>query len=685
MTLLFILKILLKVNDNLFKAPKAVIPLQLLDDTSVTEDTSTTCSESENEDLNTAATPEPVPSGSHQHTNSIVATEQNRVPEDRSVDRLSSGSEATLPYCDNSDTNSNMSSRECSRDSSPYPSCSDLNLRFSSQIDRSSDVSQESSPCPSPADFSVRRSARLDRYSDTSRDTSPLIFDSDFGLRRSSRNRARLKNIPALRATRNLSKFLLDENSTSNSSVPGENSLTGLGTSLFNDNLASHTSSKSSEIMEDSNDCDIHVDKLFANSKATDSAKISASFHKVLENANENRASDIGIISSQIEKKSERTYVESMSADENVDFEKNVCCKESVCVNVNNNVECQAALTGTYSAFSLADEGVKRTKSEASVDTHSSDNKDILDKYSTDVCNAVGDDIEMETDPDISEDGSVSRENVAKCKSQDKLQHPECALTTKMIVSGVSDSVDIIESQNEMSSESVHNDVSESPCNVSRDDLREMDNIVTSEMVIDQSELSEAKKHHERIEKTKFESDTYVPNTENTISESEYLEKKAEPNNISVNTHSESENEIKPVIKVEPIFEMTDGVFNDLSVDFKLKREQREPKDFDETSKDFAADLVYVNTGKEECKFDIKNEKQDTAIDGVKSEIKEEMGMSSEVKTERKPKIEKQAEHEEEAEHRVSNIVANMFMQFSFFHIVWKQGASIIMKHSCIT
>lgn len=244
--------------------------------------------------------PEPVPGTSTDldpvvdGINGDIEKEQDS----RSVDQLSSGSDATLPYCDNSDSNSNVSSRDCSRDSSPYPSCSDLSLHYSSRIDRSSDLSQESSPCPSPGDFgNGRRSAKVDRYSDTSRDASPLIFDSDFGLRRSSRNRARLKNIPPLHAARDLSNFLLDENSASNSSLAGENSLSGLGSSLFKDTVSSRRSSKSSEVTEDSNDCDIQVSKLFTNSKTSNSAVINKGFHKVLLNTeselNENFEHDL--------------------------------------------------------------------------------------------------------------------------------------------------------------------------------------------------------------------------------------------------------------------------------------------------------------------------------------------------------------------------------------------------------
>lgn len=283
--------------SRLRQAPKSVVPLQLLDDTSITEDTS---SSSSDEDLSAAETQEPdkrnEPSTSADVSEFVpdqdeqsLDTERDGDIDDHLVDRLSSGSDATLPYCDNSDSNSNMSSQEHSRESSPYPSCSDLSLRFSSQIDRSSDVSQESSPCPSPADFGLRRGMRTDRSSDTSRDASPLIFDSDYGLRRSSRNRARLKNIPPLKAARNLSSFLFEENSASNSSVAGESSLSGMGTSLFKDDTISRRSSKSSEMTEESNDCDINVSKLFANSRTcASSTGLSVNFHKVLNRNSEN-------------------------------------------------------------------------------------------------------------------------------------------------------------------------------------------------------------------------------------------------------------------------------------------------------------------------------------------------------------------------------------------------------------
>lgn len=264
------------------------------------------------------------------------------------MDRLSSGSDATLPYCDNSDTNSNFSSQDQSRESSPYPSCSDLSLRFSSQIDRSSDVSQESSPCPSPADFGLRRGTRFDRSSDTSRDASPLIFDSDFGLRRSSRNRVRLKNIPPFKAARNLSAFLLEENSASNSSITGENSLSGMGTSsLFKDDMSSRRSSKSSEMTEESNDCDINVNRLFANSRTSDSsADFSENFHHVLEGKNDNLVNSIFTSDHCVAEESEKQFSEKqqqndhfndLSKDEKKDSKK--LFKNNSNVFNNNNVD----------------------------------------------------------------------------------------------------------------------------------------------------------------------------------------------------------------------------------------------------------------------------------------------------------------------------------------------------------
>ena len=344
-----------------------MVPLQLLEDASVTETSSS--SESDNEDLSTVEDQGGVTSPA----GISIATpdkdsDTNQQLDDQSVDRLSSGSDATLPYCDNSDSNSNVSSRDVSRDSSPYPSCSDLNLRFSSQIDRSSDVSQESSPCMSPADFSVRRSARLDRSSDTSRDASPLIFDSDFGLRRSSRNRARLKNIPPLKATRNLSSFLFDENSASNSSMAGENSLLGIRSSLFKDDSLSRRSSKSSELTEDSDDCDIHANKLFENSKTLDTgSKLSASFHGLLDKVNksdngdklENTGTDntdnddIGDDNVK-DDDDDHNVNESCLTDENLTEDEKSICKEVD--NVNNNNENSEKLFGSEIKNSSAGE-----------------------------------------------------------------------------------------------------------------------------------------------------------------------------------------------------------------------------------------------------------------------------------------------------------------------------------------
>ncbi|XP_060572711.1 uncharacterized protein LOC132730744 [Ruditapes philippinarum] len=352
--------------SRLRQAPKSVVPLQLLEDASVTE-SSSSC-ESEVEDQ--SAVEDQEPDGNSPARISTPTPEKdsdtNQQLDDQSVDRLSSGSDATLPYCDNSDSNSNISSRDISRDSSPYPSCSDLNLRFSSQIDRSSDVSQESSPCMSPADFGLRRSSRFDRSSDTSRDASPLIFDSDFGLRRSSRNRARLKNIPPLKATRNLSSFLFDENSASasNSSITGDNSLLEMKTSMFKDDSMSRRSSKSSELTEDSNDCDIHANKLFANSKTSEpDLNLSASFHGMLKKVNkDNKLENIPVPGGSnddddddnddddkecgdneaYDKKDanneDETKKESLVTDEEmVETEKNIC-KEIDSVNNNNNI-----------------------------------------------------------------------------------------------------------------------------------------------------------------------------------------------------------------------------------------------------------------------------------------------------------------------------------------------------------
>lgn len=339
-----------------FQAPKPVVPLQLLDDASITEDTGSSSSE---EDSSTAEIQETdhsnrpgssadVPDCDPEPDDQSVESDCDGEIDDQAVDRLSSGSDATLPYCDNSDTNSNFSSQDQSRESSPYPSCSDLSLRFSSQIDRSSDVSQESSPCPSPADFGLRRGTRFDRSSDTSRDASPLIFDSDFGLRRSSRNRIRLKNIPPFKAARNLSAFLLEENSASNSSITGENSLSGMGTSsLFKDDMSSRRSSKSSEMTEESNDCDINVNRLFANSRTSDSsADFSENFHNVLQGKNNNLVNSI-LTSNHCaaeendeqlsEKQQQNDHINALSKDEKKDS-KELFKSDSNVFN-NNNVD----------------------------------------------------------------------------------------------------------------------------------------------------------------------------------------------------------------------------------------------------------------------------------------------------------------------------------------------------------
>ena len=158
--------------------------------------------------------------------------------EDKSMDDndgQSSGSDVTVAYCDNSDTNSSYSSHDYSRESSPFLS----------------------------SDLRPRRSARLDKSSDASREASPLIYESDYGLPHSRRSRARLKPIK-YKASRNLTNFLVDENSTtSNSSAFGEPSISGILTERLLNNANLNINSNSSETGEESNDCDIQ--KLFIN------------------------------------------------------------------------------------------------------------------------------------------------------------------------------------------------------------------------------------------------------------------------------------------------------------------------------------------------------------------------------------------------------------------------------------
>lgn len=277
---------------HFIQAPKSVTPLQLLDDVSVTETNSSSDSDNNMDDASAVEELEAVPGPSGISSRPVPASDlSDREPDDtetKSDGHASSGSDATLPYCDNSDTNSNVSSRDVSRDSSPYPACPDLSKRRDSNTNRSSDVSQESSPCISPADFIPRRSARLDKGNSASRDTSPLIFDADFGLRRGRRRGTALKNMPPYNAARDLTSFF-DDNSCSNSSAGGDNSLTGPGTSFWREKLGTSRQS-SCETGDESNFCDIS--KLFSNSKAADSMTSAADSESIDENKEEKM--DIG-------------------------------------------------------------------------------------------------------------------------------------------------------------------------------------------------------------------------------------------------------------------------------------------------------------------------------------------------------------------------------------------------------
>jgi len=237
-----------------------VVPVQVKEDASVIEPNSS--SESDNGDSVSGVdeTPNPTAAGSDL---SDKETNKNSKIDGNS----SSASDATVPYCDDSDTNSNVSSRDMSRDSSPYSSCPDLRGRHhDSLINRLSDVSQESTPCISPADFLPRRSARLDKTTTPSGESSPVIFDVDFGLRRGRRRGTALSNLSPYITARDTPP-LFDENSCSNSSVGGDNNFSGAGISSLG--KKSRTSRQSScESSDESNFCDIS--KLFSKSKSED-------------------------------------------------------------------------------------------------------------------------------------------------------------------------------------------------------------------------------------------------------------------------------------------------------------------------------------------------------------------------------------------------------------------------------
>ena len=171
--------------------------------------------------------------------------------EDRkSNDENNSGSDATIPYCDNSGSESIVSSRTCSRASSP---CS---MRESVNQDTRDSMSQDT------------------MFPESSRENSPMVDDH---MLRKLRKGPRLKDLPNSRAARNLNSFLFTEDSNSKSSDFGESSNSGIpmfrGKLDLKDILLDENSSSSTP-GDNSNSCDMK--ELFKNSSINSESSNSA-------------------------------------------------------------------------------------------------------------------------------------------------------------------------------------------------------------------------------------------------------------------------------------------------------------------------------------------------------------------------------------------------------------------------
>ena len=170
--------------------------------------------------------------------------------EDRkSNDENNSGSDATIPYCDNSGSESIVSSRTCSRASSP---CS---MRESVNQDTRDSMSQDT------------------MFPESSRENSPMVDDH---MLRKLRKGPRLKDLPNSRAARNLNSFLFTEDSNSKSSDFGESSNSGIpmfrGKLDLKDILLDENSSSTPG--DNSNSCDMK--ELFKNSSINSESSNSA-------------------------------------------------------------------------------------------------------------------------------------------------------------------------------------------------------------------------------------------------------------------------------------------------------------------------------------------------------------------------------------------------------------------------
>ena len=224
----------------LLQTPKTVIPLQLIDSSTSTSTSSASDDDDEVQD-------ETVDTGADTNDDTNEATDVNEEQEEekdesetdpaisdddndekKSADGQSTGSDATIPYCDNSCSDSVNSSRSCSRASSPC-------------------FTQDS----------VSQDTRFDSSRENS--ASPMI---DRHALRKFRKGTRLKDFPNSRAARNLNSFLFMEDSNSRSSDCGDNSNSGMP--VFKVLLEQNENSSSSGIGDNTNSCDMK--DLFKNS-----------------------------------------------------------------------------------------------------------------------------------------------------------------------------------------------------------------------------------------------------------------------------------------------------------------------------------------------------------------------------------------------------------------------------------
>ena len=233
-----------------FQTLKTVIPLQHIDSSSssTSEDESEYTAESQeemadnvtdtNDETNEAATDvndDDKDVKEESETDPAVSDDERK-----SADGRSSGSDATIPYCDNSCSDSVASSQSCSRASSPF------SARESVNQDTRDSVSQDT------------------MFAESSMENSPMI---DEHMLRKLRKGPRLKDLPNSRAARNLNSFLFTEDSNSKSSDFGDNSNSGIpmfkGKLDLKDILLDENSS-SSTVGDNSNSCDMR--ELFKNS-----------------------------------------------------------------------------------------------------------------------------------------------------------------------------------------------------------------------------------------------------------------------------------------------------------------------------------------------------------------------------------------------------------------------------------